>query len=85
MIPYLLLADVQNTVLAAILTFSDRLVYPAYAIVAVSHVAALDDQSTAGVIMWLPGSLVFLVGAMYLAMDALHGGRVTTLSQAHHP
>src|SRR4029453_2737091 len=46
MIPYLLLADVQNTVLAAILTFSDRLVYPAYAIVAGGHVAALDDHST---------------------------------------
>ena len=83
MIPYLLLADVQNTVLAAILTFSDRLVYPAYAIVAVAHGAALDDQSTAGVIMWLPGSLVFLVAAMYLAMEALNGARATTPSQAH--
>jgi cytochrome c oxidase assembly factor CtaG len=67
MIPYLLLADVQNTILAAILTFSDRLIYPAY--------AALDDQSTAGVIMWLPGSLVFLVAAMYLAMAALEHPR----------
>ncbi len=28
MIPYLLLADLQNTILAAILTLSDRLVYP---------------------------------------------------------
>jgi cytochrome c oxidase assembly factor CtaG len=83
MIPYLLLADVQNTVLAAILTFSDRLVYPAYAVVALGHVAALDDQSTAGVIMWLPGSLVFLVAAMYLAMEALHGPRATTPSHAH--
>jgi cytochrome c oxidase assembly factor CtaG len=83
MIPYLLLADVQNTVLAAILTFSDRLIYPAYAIVAGGHVGALDDQATAGVIMWLPGSLVFLVAAMYLAMEALQGPRATTPSHAH--
>ena len=83
MIPYLLLADVQNTVLAAILTFSDRLIYPAYAVVAAGHAAALDDQSTAGVIMWLPGSLVFLVAAIYLAMEALQGPRATTPSHAH--
>jgi putative membrane protein len=83
MIPYLLLADVQNTILAAILTFSDRLVYPAYAVVAVGPAAALDDQSTAGVIMWLPGSLVFLIAAMYLAMEALHGAHATTPSHAH--
>jgi len=31
MIPYFVLADLQNTVLAAILTLSDRLIYPVYA------------------------------------------------------
>ncbi len=31
MIPYLLLADGQNTVLAALFMFSDRLIYPVYA------------------------------------------------------
>lgn len=31
LIPYLLLADLENTILAAILTFSDRVIYPAYA------------------------------------------------------
>jgi caa3-type cytochrome oxidase assembly factor Caa3/CtaG len=34
MISYLLLADLQNTVLAAILTFSDRVIYPTYATLA---------------------------------------------------
>ena len=75
MIPYLLLADVQNTILAAILTFSDRLIYPAYAAVSGGGASVLDDQATAGVIMWLPGSLVFLVAAMYLAMAALGPAR----------
>jgi hypothetical protein len=32
MIPYLALADVQNSALAAILTFSDRVIYPAYGV-----------------------------------------------------
>jgi cytochrome c oxidase assembly factor CtaG len=75
MIPYLLLADLQNTILAAILTFSDRLIYPAYASVTVGHLSALDDQAMAGVIMWVPGSLVFLVAAIWLAMEALGGVR----------
>jgi len=75
MIPYLLLADLQNTILAAILTFSDRLIYPAYASVTVGHLSALDDQAMAGVIMWVPGSLVFLVAAIWLAMEAFSGAR----------
>jgi len=29
----------------------------------------------AGVIMWVPGSLVFLVAAIWLAMEALGGAR----------
>src|ERR1700674_3659833 len=64
MVPYLLLADVQNTVLSAILAFSDRLIYPFYASVPrLGGIAPLDDQITAGVIMWVPGSLFFLIPA----------------------
>jgi cytochrome c oxidase assembly factor CtaG len=70
MIPYLLLADLQNTVLAAILTLSDRVIYPAYA-ARLGTIAALEDQSVAGVIMWVPGSLVFLVAAVWVAMEIL--------------
>jgi cytochrome c oxidase assembly factor CtaG len=76
MIPYLLLADLQNTILAAILTFSDRLVYPAYASVTVGRLSALDDQAMAGVIMWVPGSVVFLVAAIWLAIETLGGANV---------
>ena len=74
MIPYLLLADLQNTVLAAILTLSDRVIYPAYATIArAGTMSALEDQSMGGVIMWVPGSLVFLIAAVWLAMEALNG------------
>jgi cytochrome c oxidase assembly factor CtaG len=72
MIPYLLLADLQNTVLAAILTFSDRVIYSAYA--GGPHdgiISALEDQSVAGVIMWVTGSVVFLLAAVWLVMEVL--------------
>jgi len=78
MIPYLLLADLQNTVLAAILTLSDRVIYPAYA-VRLGTIAALEDQSVAGVIMWVPGSLVFLVAAVWVAVESLAPPGRTTL------
>jgi len=67
MIPYLVLADVQNSVLAAILTFSDRVIYSSYEVVPRSHaISALEDQATAGVIMWVPGSLAFLLPVLWI-------------------
>jgi putative membrane protein len=71
-IPYLLAADVQNTVLAAILTFSDRVLYPWYAHVPrVGAMAPLQDQTLAGVLMWVPMSLVYLVPAFALTVRLL--------------
>jgi cytochrome c oxidase assembly factor CtaG len=83
LIPYLLLADVQNTALAAILTFSDRVIYPAYAAIPrAGSISALDDQSMAGVIMWVPGSLVFLFAAVWVAMESMNEcGGDTALSR----
>jgi len=63
-IPYLLLADVQNTVLSAFLTFSDRVVYPTYNLVPqFPGMNSLSDQHAAGAIMWVPGSIVYLIPA----------------------
>jgi cytochrome c oxidase assembly factor CtaG len=71
-IPYLLAADVQNTVLAAVLTFSDRVLYPFYEVHSrATQVAALDDQVLAGVIMWVPMSLAYLVPATLLTIRLL--------------
>jgi hypothetical protein len=36
---------------------------------------ALDDQATAGVMMWIPGSVIFLVAAAWLAIEMLGGAR----------
>ena len=72
MIPYLLLADVQNTVLSAFLTFSDRVVYPTYGLVPqFPGMNPLSDQHAAGAIMWVPGSIFYLIPAGIMAMRFL--------------
>ena len=72
MIPYLLVADVQNTVLAAVLTFADRVLYPFYEAVGPGTAAsALGDQVLAGVLMWVPMSLAYLVPAALLTFRLL--------------
>jgi cytochrome c oxidase assembly factor CtaG len=69
---YLLLGDVQNTIFAAFLTFSERLLYPAYAAVPrLGSLSAFDDQVAAGVIMWVPASVIFLVPAAVITMRVL--------------
>jgi cytochrome c oxidase assembly factor CtaG/polyferredoxin len=74
MLPFLILADVQNTVLSALLTFSDRLLYPYYSEVPrIGGLSALDDQSVAGLIMWLPGSLAYLLPLFVIGIRLLMG------------
>ena len=73
MIPYLLLADLQNTALSAALVFSERILYPTYLTVPrLWGISALDDQATAGVMMRVPGSLAYLVPVGLLVMQLLN-------------
>jgi cytochrome c oxidase assembly factor CtaG len=75
LLPYLLFADISNTVLSALLTFSDQVLYPHYSqIPRLSGISALDDQATAGVIMWVPGSAVFLLPLFGIGISLLFGG-----------
>lgn len=67
MIPYLLLADVVNTALSAFFVFSGDVLYPSYATLQ-GRAAAARDQALAGVIMWVPGSIAYLVPAIFLAV-----------------
>ncbi len=85
MIVYLVLAETQNTLLSAILTFSDRVIYPFYAAGSgrPSGVSALEDQALAGVIMWVPGSLAFLVPVLWLLMSMLAGPGAVPTGQGH--
>lgn len=74
-IPYLLFADIVNTALSAFFVFSGRLLYPSYASAHLGSLSPQDDQTIAGLIMWVPGSLVYLLPAFVLAMRLLVSGR----------
>ena len=72
MIPYLILADIQNTGLAAFLTFCDKVLYPTYERAPrLWGSNPLDDQAIAGTLMWVPGSIIFLVPAAIIAIQFL--------------
>jgi cytochrome c oxidase assembly factor CtaG len=74
LLPVLFLADLSNTALAALLTFSDRLLYPYYAEVPrLAGLSPLDDQAAAGVIMWVPGSAAFLLPLFAIGVQLLSG------------
>ncbi len=78
--PTLLLADILNTVIAATLTFSGRVLYPIYdQVPRFGGLSALDDQVIAGVVMWVPGSLVFLIPAIVVTI------RLLSPAHLHHP
>jgi cytochrome c oxidase assembly factor CtaG len=72
MLPYLLLADGQNTILSALFIFSGRLLYPYYATVTpIAGFTPMNDQIVAGAIMWVPGSIFYLVPATVIVFEML--------------
>ena len=81
--PYLLLADVQNTVLAAWLCFSSDVLYPYYLRVPrLGGISALDDQAAAGVLMWVPGSVAFLLPLFWIGVGYLFDSQRVTKRSA---
>lgn len=75
---YLISADVVNTLLSAFLAFCDRPVYRFY----VDHpnpfhVSPLEDQVLGAVIMWVIGSLAFLIPGMWITIHLLRPLRLT--------
>ncbi|MDR3747310.1 MAG: cytochrome c oxidase assembly protein [Acidobacteriota bacterium] len=72
MVPYLVIADLQNTILSAILVFSDRVLYPSYfRAPRLFGLSAMEDQAAAGSIMWVLGSVAFLIPAVIIAVQCL--------------
>jgi cytochrome c oxidase assembly factor CtaG len=51
----------QSLPLAAILTFSDRVIYTRY--------SSVEDQALAGVIMWVPGSIPLLLPILRVIVE----------------
>jgi putative membrane protein len=71
-IPYLLTADVVNTILSAVLTFSGKVLYPSYGVAErITRLTPLQDQVLAGAEMWVLNSLVFLVPVAVIVVRML--------------
>jgi putative membrane protein len=87
LIPYLLLADIVNTAVSALLCFSGRLLYPSYGLVPRPFgLSALNDQVAAGAFMWVFGSMIYLIPAVVLVVQLLsadvHTPRATAVDSA---
>jgi cytochrome c oxidase assembly factor CtaG/polyferredoxin len=76
-IPYLFLADFQNTALSAFLVFYDRLLYPTYqSAPQITGMTPLEDQAAAGAVMWVAGSIFFLIPVGLITIEVLSTRRV---------
>lgn len=74
---YLVSADVVNTLLSAFLAFCNRPVYSYYTDRANSFgVSPLEDQVLGAAIMWVIGSLAFLIPAMVITVELLRPSRL---------
>lgn len=77
LILYLLSADVVNTALSAFLAFCTRPMYPYYLTEPNPfNFTPLADQVIGAVIMWVFGSLVFLVPAMFITIRLVQPKRI---------
>jgi putative membrane protein len=64
---YLFTTSLHTTVLGALLTFSSRLWYPLYgSSTAAWGLTPLEDQQLAGLIMWVPANLAYLVATLVI-------------------
>jgi cytochrome c oxidase assembly factor CtaG len=71
----LLSADFVNTALSGFLAFCGRPLYPYYAAQPnVFGVSLVGDQQLGAVVMWVVGSLVFVVPAMAITVKMLGRG-----------
>lgn len=81
---YLISADVINTLLSAFLAFCDRPIYRFY----VDHptqfpISPLEDQVLGAAIMWVIGSLAFLVPAIFITVRLLRPLSLNTPQDSH--
>ena len=61
-----------NAAIGVVIATSSEILYPYYA--SIPHIwgfTALEDQALAGVIMWIPGSMMYLLGVIVLLARAL--------------
>jgi putative membrane protein len=71
-IAYFALPMVEGTLMGALFTFASRPLYASYVLAPrVTTLSPLDDQQLAGLIMWIPGGLVYAVAVLTLLVSVL--------------
>jgi putative membrane protein len=64
---YLFATVLQTGALGALLTFGGRLWYPAYSTSTLPWgLTPLDDQQLGGLIMWIPGSIAYVIAGLWM-------------------
>jgi cytochrome c oxidase assembly factor CtaG len=62
----------QSGALGALITFAPTPLYPVYTSTALAwHLTPLEDQQLAGLMMWIPGSLIYVLTALSLFLTWL--------------
>lgn len=71
---YLFLQSLPPTIIGALITFANAVLYPTYAAAPrLFGLSPLDDQQLAGLIMWVPGALVYLLALSIVFIVWLEG------------
>ena len=82
---YLLTSAIHTGMLGALLTFSPRAWYPAYAGKTEQWgLTLLQDQQLGGLIMWVPAGFVFIFAGLLLTARLLSPGQGNTASSFSH-
>jgi cytochrome c2 len=77
---YLFATALQTGALGALLAFSSSLWYPAYAAsTGPWGLTPLEDQQLGGLIMWIPGSIPYLVAGLYMFARWLRAAETRSL------
>jgi len=79
---YLFLTTIPMSIVAVYITYGGTLLYPAYAAAPrITSLSPLDDQLLGGLIMWIPGGLVFfaVISVIFFRWQA-HGAEDSTAS-----
>ncbi|MFQ5873830.1 MAG: cytochrome c oxidase assembly protein [Dehalococcoidia bacterium] len=83
-IAYVVLAALQNTLLAALIALTERVLYPYYVTTPrLWGLTPLGDQITGGLIMWIPGGMMYVITALVLVARMLdHEVQITRQREA---
>ena len=66
---YLFTTAIHTSVLGALLTVAQTTWYPVYSARTVAWgLTPLEDQQLAGLIMWVPGGIVYVIAALWLVV-----------------